>query len=88
MSGVGVVETVNTYPDLMVKLGLATPSSRAFVAGSVAVGLAYLAGYPKTAFRENGTLKPIGFMGSGPTKGTPDFLYLPVAVAAAAFLLT
>lgn len=88
MAEAGTTYTVNTYADLMVKLGLATPMSRAFVAGSTAVGLAYLAGYPKTAFRDNGTLKPFGFMGSGPDKGTPDFLYLPVAVAAVAFLCT
>ena len=83
-----VVESVTTYPDMMVKMGLATPASRAFVVGSVALGAVYLAGYPKNAFNPNGTLKPIGFGGSAPDAAKPDFLYVPVGAALAGYLFT
>ena len=82
-----VVETVNTYPDMMVKLGLATPFSRAFTAGSIAGGLAYLSGYPRSAFGENGGLKPVRGPGGDIGPGA-QFLYLPLGVAATAYLFT
>lgn len=82
------IQTVETYADFMVKLGLATPSSRGFVAGSLATGLAYIGKYPSSAFREDGSLKPIGFTSSGPDPSTTDFLRVPVGVALAVFLFT
>ena len=82
-----VVETVNTYPDMMVKLGMASPMSRAFTAGSLAGGLAYLSGYPRAAFGEIGGVKPGRGPGGGIGPGA-QFLYLPLGVAAAAFLLS
>lgn len=83
-----VVETVNTYPDLMVKLGLATPLSRAFLAGTIAAGLAYIGRYPSSAFGTNGALKPIGLFSREPGAGNAEFLYVPVGVTFAAYLLT
>ena len=84
----GVIESVTTYPDMMVKLGLATPASRAFVVGSVALAGVYLAGYPKSAFNPNGSLKPIGLGGSAPDAAKPDFLYVPVGAALVGYLFT
>lgn len=82
------VQTVNTYPDMMVKLGLATPASRAFLMGTVAAGLAYIGKYPASAFGANGALKPIGLFSREPGAGNAEFLYLPAGVALAAYLFT
>ena len=81
-----VVETVQTYPDMMVKLGMATPAARAFTAGSFVATVAYLSGFPSGAF-QSGQLKPLRAAGGGVGAGA-QFLYLPLGVAAAAYLFT
>lgn len=83
------VETVDGVRGMLVKMGLAQPSSRAFVAGVTAAGLLYIAGKPNAAFREeDGSMKPFSLISSELDTTTTHFLLLPSAVAIAAFLFT
>lgn len=82
------VETVDGVRGMLVKMGLAQPSSRAFVAGVTAAGLLYISGKPNAAFREDGSMKPFSLISSELDATTTHFLLLPSAVAIAAFLFT
>ena len=83
-----VVETVDDLRGILVKVGLGQPTSRAFVAGTAAAGLAYLAKFPKQAFREDGSMKPLQALSAAPDATNTHFLLLPVAAAAVTFLFT
>jgi len=75
--------------DVMVSLGLGQPQSRAFCAAVAASSLFYFAGYPKDAFREDGTIRPFAPLTPGPDGVTEKhFLVIPLAVATAVFLFT
>lgn len=77
------------WRDVMVVMGLGTPASRAFVAGVAATGLLYSSGYPKEAFREDGTIKPFGPLTPGPDGvSQKHFLVLPLVVATSVYLFT
>ena len=73
---------------VMVRAGLGTPLSRAFVAGAV-IGLgAYAVGFPKSAFDEDGEMRPFSMLSKAPTATTNHFLVVPLGAAAIAFLFT
>ena len=82
------VEVTEGIRGTLVKLGLAQPSSRAFVIGVTAAGLLYLAGQPKASFREDGTMKPLRWLSPEPDATTTHFLLLPVGAAVAGYLFT
>ena len=82
------IETVEGVRGLLVKMGLAQPVSRAFVAGTLAAGLVYLSGYPKEAFREDGSIKPLKYLSPEPDATHAHFLLVPVATAVAVGLFT
>ena len=83
-----VVEGVSDIRGVLVTLGLGQPISRAFVVGSIAGGVAYLAGLPKMAFRDDGSMKPLKALSPEPDATNIHFLLVPVAAAGAAFLFT
>ena len=73
---------------ILVKVGLANPSSRAFVAG-VAVGIgAYALKCPSQCFDEDGQMRPLALVSSAPTATNTHFLAVPLAAAAVAYLFT
>ena len=73
---------------VLVKVGLATPSSRAFVVGT-AVGLgAYALGMPKVSFTEDGQMRPLKHVSSSPDATYAHFLAVPLTAAAIAFVFT
>lgn len=73
---------------VLVKMGLASPMSRAFVAGTV-VGLgAYAVGYPQSSFDEKGEMRPFSLVSSAPTATTNHFLAVPLGAALIAYLFT
>lgn len=80
--------SLRTYRGAMVLSGMATPSSRAFVAGSLAATVSYIAKWPAFAFTKEGNIKPIGVPGIGPMSARNEFLMLPVGVAAFTYLFT
>ena len=81
-------EAVNMR-SIMVYFGMGRPVARAFVAGSVATLALYAAGFPKAAFREDGTMCPFSPLCKGPDGVCAQhFLVLPVTVATAVFLFT
>jgi len=82
------MSTIVGWRGLMVELGLGQPTSRAFVAGTVAAGVCYLAAYPKAAFRDDGSMKPLASLSAAPDATDTHFLFVPAAVAVAAYVLT
>ena len=73
---------------VLVKVGLGTPVSRAFVAATV-VGLApYAVGYPASSFDEKGEMRPFSLVSSAPTATTNHFLAVPLGAAAIAYVFT
>lgn len=83
-----VVQEVNGIRGILVKVGLGTPSSRAFVVGTVVAGVAYLARQPTAAFREDGSMKPLKALSPEPDATNTHFLLVPAVAATAAFLFT
>lgn len=73
---------------VLVRAGLATPLSRAFVAGTVVGLAAYAVGQPKMCFDEKGEMKPFKMVSSAPTATNYHFLAVPIAAAAAAYVFT
>jgi len=82
------VEVVDDWRGMMVRMGLGQPSARAFVAASITTGMAYIAKYPKAAFREDGSIKPLKGLSPDMDATSTHFLLLPVAVGTAVFLFT
>ena len=80
-------ESIGTR-DILVTLGLRTPLSRAFVA-SVLVGIvAFTAGFPKTAFTEEGELRPQRGLTNDPRATNYHFLVSPLSAGLVVFLFT
>ena len=84
----GTVQTVDDMRGVLVKLGLGQPVSRAFVVAAVAAGIAYIGGFPKASFREDGSMKPLKDLSPEPDATTTHFLLVPTVAAAAAYLFT
>ena len=82
------VAVVDDMRGVLVKVGLGQPTSRAFVVATAAAGIAYLAGFPKASFREDGSLKPLKYLSPEPDATTTHFLLVPTVAAAAAYLFT
>ena len=84
----GTVQLVDDIQGILVKVGLRTPIARAFVVGSVAAGIAYIGGYPRVAFREDGSMKPLKYLSPEPDATFTHFLLVPATAAAIAFIFT
>lgn len=83
------VEVVESTRDVLSKIGLGTPTARAFVAGVAVTSVLYLAGCPKAAFDEDGNIRAFAPLSEGPDAVTlKHFLCIPCAVTAAVFLFT
>ena len=82
------IEQVNTLKGILVKLGLAEPFSRGFVAFAAAAGVSYLAAYPKAAFNDKGEMRPFKPLSPDPTATYSHFLILPLGVGAVIYLCT
>ena len=83
-----VIHTADDLCGILVKVGLGQPSARAFCAGTLAAGVAYLAGFPKASFREDGSMKPLKYLSPEPDAVTTHFLLVPLSVGVAAYLFT
>ncbi len=81
-------ERVDDLRGILVKVGLGQPVSRAFVIGTVAAGVAYIAKFPGAAFREDGSMKPLKLLSPEPDATTTHFLLVPLIAAGAAYLFT
>lgn len=80
---------VQDWRDVMVMMGLGQPSARAFVVGVGAATLAYCAGFPHGAFREDGSMKPCSLLSPGPDSvASKHFLVIPAVLAGAVYLFT
>ena len=73
---------------VLVNMGLGTPLSRAFVAGSVIGIAAYVLKLPRTCFDEDGEMRPFAVVSKAPTATNAHFLAVPVAAAALAYVFT
>mgnify|MGYP001177021870 CR=1 FL=1 len=82
------VKVVDDVRGVLVKVGLGQPSARAFCIGAIAAGLAYLGGFPKTSFREDGSMKPLKYLSPEPDATTTHFLLVPLIAATAGYLCT
>jgi len=73
---------------VLVKMGLARPEARAFVAAT-AVGLVtYALGLPARSFTEEGDLRPFKGTSASPHATYTHFLALPVAAGVATYVFT
>lgn len=84
----GTFESVNGVAGILVKVGLGQPINRAFVAGTTAAGLAFLATFPKESFRSDGSLKPFKGLSAEVDSTYTHFLLVPVVAATAVYLFT
>ena len=73
---------------VMVRAGLATPMSRAFVIGTVVGLAAYAVGLPQVSFDEKGEMRPFSLVSKAPNATTNHFLAVPVGAAALAYVFT
>ena len=73
---------------ILVALGLATPLKRAFVTGVLVGIVAFTAGFPKTAFTEDGELRPQRGLTRDPQATNYHFLVTPLSAGLVVFLFT
>ena len=67
---------------------LATPFRRAFVVGTLVGIVAFTAGFPKTAFTEEGELRPQRGLSRDPQATNYHFLVTPLSAGLVTFLFT
>jgi hypothetical protein len=85
----GVVTSVKTVRDILVTVGLGTPTRRAAAVLGISLGLAYVARKPIGAFTEDGSMRPFKPIApEHPDATYTHFLVVPVALAAATFALS
>jgi hypothetical protein len=73
---------------VLVFVGLGHPLSRAFVAATLVGVVAFTAGLPKSAFKEDGTMRPPSYLTNDPESTNVHFLVVPLSAAALTILLT
>lgn len=73
---------------ILVHVGLATPLSRAFVAGTAMGIAAYAVKWPTAAFDEEGNMRPLSLVSKDPTATKVHFLAVPLGAAALVYLFT
>jgi hypothetical protein len=83
-----VFETIEGPMGVMVKLGLGKPSSRGLCSAAVAAMLAYTFKFPRTSFRQDGTMKPFKPLSAAPDATTAHFLLIPMAAGTFCYLFT
>lgn len=81
-------EAIQGIPGMLVKFGLATPMSRAFVAASLSGVAAYALGMPSGAFDEEGEMRPFQGISRSPHATYSHFLLVPVVAGTAVYLFT
>lgn len=81
-------EEVQGVRGLLVKMGLQTPSSRAFVAGGITAAVMFATTTPKAAFTDEGEMRPWAVLSPHPSATQVHFLAYPLGVAAAVYLFT
>jgi len=73
---------------VLVVCGLGHPLARAFVAGTLVGVIAFTAGLPRSAFTEEGYMRPQIGLSSDPEACDYHFLVLPLSVALVVGLFT
>ena len=81
-------KTVEGVRGVLVLLGLGHPLARAFVAGTLTGIVMFTAGLPKSAFTEDGCMRPQAGLSSDPEACDYHFLVVPVSVALAVAAFT
>jgi len=79
---------IEGFRGVAVKMGLATPLSRAFVVGTAAGLAAYAVKWPAVAFDQKGQMRPLAVVSRDPTATNTHFLVVPLAAASIAYLFT
>ena len=79
---------INGLRGMLVVCGLGHPLARAFVAGTLVGVVAFTAGLPRSAFTEEGYLRPQVGLSSDPEACDYHFLVLPLSVALVVGLFT
>jgi len=80
--------TIEGLRGVLVQAGLASPLSRAFVAGTVVGIAAYAVKWPRDSFNEEGSMRPLSLVSKDPTATNSHFLAVPLGAAAIAYLFT
>ena len=76
------------FTEKLALLGLAQPSSRAFVAATLAGTLSYVTKTPECFYEEDGSIKPFRPLSAELNATDFHFCLLPLGAAAVAFLFT
>ena len=80
-----VQPVIEGWRGVLCECGLGSPVTRAVCAGTIAAGGLYLAGMPRSAFREDGSMRPFPRTMRGAMQ---HFLFYPVVIGAAVGSLT
>lgn len=88
MSAVEAPVKIEGWRGVLVMCGLGHPFARAFVAGTLVGVVAFTAGLPRSAFTEDGHLRPQAGLSSDPEACDYHFLVVPLSVALAVGLFT
>ena len=84
----GEPHKVQGLKGILVLAGLGTPIARAFTAASVGGVALYATGTPSAAFDEEGEMRPFKLLSASPHATYQHFLLYPLAIGAAAYVLT
>lgn len=79
---------IEGWRGVLVVCGLGHPLARAFVAGTLVGVVAFTAGLPRSAFTEDGHLRPQVGLSSDPEACDYHFLVVPLSVALVVGLFT
>jgi len=80
---------IEGWRGMMVHMGLGSPTSRALSVAITVGGASYAMGYPRKAFRRDGSMRPFAPLSAESDATVSDhFLLIPVVAGTAAFLFT
>jgi hypothetical protein len=84
----GEYEAIEGWRGKMVVVGMATPASRAFCAGTAAAALMFACGVPSQAYKRDGSLAPPTQLSTDPQATGTHFIFYPVLIAATVYCFT
>ena len=79
---------VEGWRGVLVTVGLASPMKRGLTAVLLSGALLYTLKYPRTAFREDGSIRPATFQSRAADATDTHFLLTPLAIGGAVCLFT
>jgi hypothetical protein len=83
-------EFIEGWRGVMVAMGLGRPGQRAMTAAALAAAATYTMKFPRKAFRQDGSMRPLDSLSMAPDAASVSnhFLLTPLAVGAAVYLFT